>query len=54
MSEENNSGKNTGNQTIILEDKGLAPASSGTPMPKVKPAAKPVPTTSQGSDKANK
>jgi hypothetical protein len=25
----------------ILEDKGLAPASSGTSMPKVKPPAKP-------------
>ena len=41
---------NTTSAKIVtnLEDRGLAPASSGTSMPKVKPAAKPKATTNQG------
>jgi hypothetical protein len=37
--------KNTTNQgkaRVSKEDNGLPPVSSGTPMPKVKPAAKPI------------
>ncbi len=46
--------KNTiqGKVRVLNEDRGLPPTSSGTPMPKVKPAAKPI--TSEGSKPTKK
>ena len=40
-------------QTVINKDKGLTPVSSGTPMPKVKPA-KPATPPSASSKTPNK
>ena len=50
MSDKNK--KSDGKVRVLNEDRGLPPTSSGTPMPKVKPVAKPIPT--QGSSSTTK
>lgn len=49
MADDKKTGDNSGSSDVITlnEDRGLAPTSSGTPMPKVKPAAPAKTTTAQ-------
>ncbi|MFT4805772.1 MAG: hypothetical protein ACI9YE_002998 [Psychroserpens sp.] len=53
MTNENSSNNNQRPRIQINEDKGLAPVSSGTPMPKIKPAA-PAPVTTSKVSSENK
>jgi len=49
MADDKKTGENIGSHKVRVfnDDRGLAPVSSGTPMPKVKPAAPAKNTTAQ-------